>query len=326
MLAASHRSAHDTVRGSLTRASVQQVGVVLAPVPALVMGVLVMRGEGVSQAVWGLNVAAAAMGVALAVVALRWSRLAIPEGPWRWGGLAALLVLLGATLFFPGVEGVHRWLPLGPVRVHGGALLLPPLLVALGAVSRVPATVVALAALFVLLLQPDAAQAASFCAGWVVIMVSRREENTTAVILGSLALAVACLFRPDPLEPVPHVEGIVGMAAAQGAGWAWGSLLSLAVMPVALAVFMERPVGMVLAVYTAGTFAAAWLGDYPVPVLGYGVSPILGYFGAVALYALVERRGGGAPKGDLAEGQILTTAGKPRAGSLRRWEDVFPHR
>lgn len=36
--------------------------------------------------------------------------------------------------------------------------------------------------------------------------------------------------------------------------------------------------GISLATYTA-------LGHHPVPVLGYGVAPILGFFGAVALAA-----------------------------------------
>jgi len=42
---------------------------------------------------------------------------------------------------------------------------------------------------------------------------------------------------------------------------------------------------LALALHTTGTLAAAWLGDHPVPILGYGVSPILGYYLAAAAYA-----------------------------------------
>lgn len=105
------------------------------------------------------------------------------------------------------------------------------------------------------------------------------------MIVISISLAAACLLRPDPLEPVPHVEGIVGMAMARGPMLAVAALVSLAVLPFAQALLLERPVGLVLATYTAGLLMAAWLGHHPVPVLGYGVSPILGYYGAVTLAA-----------------------------------------
>jgi len=147
----------------------------------------------------------------------------------------------------------------------------------------------AFAVLVVLLLQPDAAQAASFCAAWIGIVAVRRGKRTPAVIVVSLLLAVASMLRPDRLEPVPHVEGIVGMAAAREPNLAAAALLSLGVLPLAQALFLERQVGFVLATYTAGLLVAAWLGHHPVPVLGYGVSPILGYYGAVTVAAFLGR-------------------------------------
>jgi hypothetical protein len=185
------------------------------------------------------------------------------------------------------MDGVHRWVPLGPVQIHAGALLLPPLLVTLLEAPWITAVVCAFAVLVVLLLQPDAAQAASFCAAWIVIAAVRREKRVTGVIGGSILLAAASLLRGDPLDPVRHVEGIVGMAADQASGLAVAALASLVVLPLALAFFLERRVGRVLATYTAVQLIAAWFGNHPVPVLGYGISPILGYYGGVALAALL---------------------------------------
>ncbi len=86
---------------------------------------------------------------------------------------------------------------------------------------------------------------------------------------------------------------VVGLSLASVA-LAWGdmvSLLSLVSLPLALVLFLERRFGIVLALYTVGTLIAAWLGNYPVPILGYGVSPVLGYYGAIVMCVLLYRRG-----------------------------------
>lgn len=273
----------------MTREPVQIVGALLAPVAPLVVGVIIMRGGGVPAGIWLLNVAAATVGLSFAAGALVWPGLATPfRGSLRWAVLIGV-VLLGASLPAHGTEGVHRWIPIGPVQIHAGALLLPPLLVALLETSWIMSVVGAFAVLVVLLLQPDAAQAASFCAAWIGIVAIRREMRARAVIGVSILLAAACMLRPDPLEPVSHVEGILGMAAAQALILAAAALVSLAVLPLALALFLERRVGIVLGIYTVVPLFAAWLGNHPVPVVGYGVSPILGYYGAVTMAALISR-------------------------------------
>ncbi len=266
------------------------VGLLLAPVFPLTVGVITMLGAGVPTVVWALNVAAFAIGLSLATFTeLRLGR-ARPLGPsaW-WGALLIVVALLGATLLTQGIEGVHRWMGLGPLQIHAAAFLLPPLLVALLRAPWKPALVGAGAVLVLLMLQPDAAQAAAFCAAWIGIVATRREEGRAAVITASVLVAVACAFRSDPLEPVAHVEGIVGLASTQGAVLAVAALVSLAVLPLAQAFLLERPVGPVLATYTAGLLMAAWLGHHPVPVLGYGVSPILGYYGAVVMASFLGR-------------------------------------
>lgn len=272
------------------------VGALLAPVAPLAVGVVIMRGEGLPPGIWALNLAAAAVGLSIAVLALVWGgRVIRSGGGLRWSVLLVGVALLGATLTAPGTEGVHRWLPLGPVQIHAGAVLLPPLLVALLESPWISAVAGAFVVLVVLLLQPDAAQAASFGAAWLCLVAFRREKGAIAVMIASVVLAAASLVRADPLSPVPHVEGIVGLAAAQGPALAVAALASLAALPLAQAMLLERRVGLVLATYTAGLLVAAWLGDHPVPVLGYGVSPILGYYGAVTLAGSVGGRETGGP-------------------------------
>lgn len=291
-----------TPRGSSLERAVPEGILLLAPLPALSIGILVMSSAGLAPSIWMANGAAALVGVLAALAAWAWRRLA-GRGPvplsWL---LPSALVLLGATLMAPGVQGVHRWLPVGPVQLHAGALLLPPLLVALSRARWVPSVAVAIMSSIILLLQPDAAQAASFAAGWVVLAVTepgRTGRGRRGMIVAVAALAAASLLRTDPLGPVPHVEGIVGMAAAKGLPWAAAGVASLLVVPASLAWSRGRP-ETALAAYTITTLFAAWLGHHPVPILGFGVSPILGYYLALTALALgpppqVLPRGNAAP-------------------------------
>lgn len=263
----------------------------LAPVPALVVGVLTMRMSDVPAALWGQNLAAWAVGTLLCLGLWR-TRTSARRG--RWFDFAAVLTLgaLAATLLAPGVEGVHRWVPLGPVRLHAAAVLLPLLLVAMPGLSQARgwriSAAVAVGVAFILWLQPDAAQATAFAAGCLVLLLpaAGRDPLRLACILVLPVLAGLAWLRRDPLAPVPHVEGIVDLAAGLGAGWAVAAVASLLVLPLP---FLRAGrgagthAGLALGAYLATTVLAAFLGNFPVPVMGYGVSPIIGYLAGLGV-------------------------------------------
>lgn len=257
----------------------------LAPVPAVGVGAVVMGLAGVPPVVWGQNVAAVVLGVVMVFVVMR--RPQIRRGPAVWATLV-MVALLAATLLTPGVDGVHRWLPIGPVRLHAAALLLPPTLVLLAGTGLVASASVALAALLILLAQPDAAQACAFAAGWACL-AARHGRRVILPIALALALAAVCLLRPDPLQPVPHVEGVVGLAFADAPLLGITSVAALLLVPIAIAVLLRLPISLALATYTLGTLIAAWLGHFPVPMLGHGLSPILGYYLAVGVAHATKR-------------------------------------
>lgn len=263
----------------------------LAPVPALVVGVLTMRMSDVPAPLWGQNVAAW-VGGTLLCLGFWWARS--PFRRWRWFDFAAVLTLgaLAATLLAPGVEGVHRWVPLGPVRLHAAAVLLPLLLVAMQRLLQARgwwlSTAVAVGVAVVLFLQPDAAQATAFAAGCLVLLLPRAGRDALRLIclLSLPLLAGLTWLRRDPLAPVPHVEGIVDLAAGLVAGWAVAAVVSLLVLP--LPFFHAgrgagKHAGLALGTYVTITVLAAFLGNFPVPVMGYGVSPIIGYLAGLGI-------------------------------------------
>lgn len=255
------------------------------------MGILVMRASGVPATAWGQNLVACVIGILL------WFTLTRPRSSPRSGGAlqvvgALALGCLAATWLDGGVQGVHRWVMLGPVRVHAGALVLPLMLATLAGLERAgnrrASTLLSLATALVLVLQPDAAQATAFVAGAVVLLLSRSPSEGRAWIrlVPLLALAGLSWLRKDPLAPVPHVEGIVGLAAELGIGWGAAAAASLLLLPVPFFTARGRGdsrAGLAIGTYVAVTILAPALGSFPVPVLGHGASPIIGYFVAIGL-------------------------------------------
>lgn len=230
------------------------------------------------------NAAGAVLGLCAALILSRGGRVTAHDSrPVGWLVVVGV-TLLGGALLVPGVENVHRWLPLGPLNLHVGAVVLPPVLVMLGTRRWGYSVLGAVSVLAILLVQPDAAKAAAFAAGWCVPVAMARGRTAALALAAVGLLAGATWLRPDPLDPVPHVEGIVGMAIDQSILWGAAGVLSLVLVPLVLLLSPQRRAGAALAAYMTVTLAAAWIGHYPVPFMGYGVAPILGYYlGVVAL-------------------------------------------
>jgi hypothetical protein len=262
-----------------------------APLPALLAGVLTMRHLGVRTSAWSMNLAAAALGLLL-FAWMRYSARPVSRSAWlvaAGGSIAALLL----PFAFTGLEGVHRWVSVAGFGLHASAIVAPVLIACIAtAPGRRAAFVVAAASVLILALQPDAAQASSVAAAACVIHARNRglrRREVTAGVVTLIALAMASLIPDDPLKPVRHVEGIFEVVSSRGTVWMLmgTAALLLLTVPFLLAwVRRRQSLSLALGVYVAMiTIAPAW-GVFPVPVMGYGVSPILGYFIALALNAV----------------------------------------
>lgn len=257
------------------------VALLATPVPALAMGVVVMRSAGLSTVLWSQNVAAAVLGALLCVAAAARTRRRPPAStaaPWL---VVVGAAALAATFVSPGIEGVHRWVGIGPLRLHVAAALLPAMLAVLyeaggGRRTAVYGPIMVALALFA---QPDAAEASAFAVAWAIIAGARRRAGETSGALVVLALGAATLFRSDPLGPVPYVEGILRLAQTQSAGRAVTGGLSLLLLPLPFLLdASQRWLGAAVAAYWLCILLAASVGNYPVPLMGYGAAPILGYY------------------------------------------------
>lgn len=255
-------------------------------------GAFVMAHGGLGAGLWLRNPAAWLLA-AFPVLGL--SRL------WRpslWWLLPAPLLLV-ASLSGTGQSGVHRWLALGPVLLNAAAFVLPFALASLRPTATAQGRLAQGAALVcvsaLLAWQPDRSQLIAFGVA-VLIFVWRSYglRARLAAIIILLAALILCLMRPDPLLPVAHVEGMAAL------GWSISPLLGV-LMTAALALCALSPLWLITqasqrtaALSLSAYFLLsgfAWLyGAYPMPLAGYGVSFVIGWWlGVAPLLAGAER-------------------------------------
>ena len=206
-----------------------------------------------------------------------------------WAVLALGAALLATGLFGASADGAARWIWIGPLSVQVSLVVLPFMLVAFARHRDWPGTAgIALAAV-ALAIQPDRAMAGILALGLAALAASRRDVLSVIALLIASAAFAATLARPDALPAVPFVDRVLftafGVHPLAGAAILLGA--GLLVVP-AIAGRLRDPIGggayLVFGAVWAGAVAAAALGNYPTPVVGYGGSAILGYVLSLAVF------------------------------------------
>lgn len=182
----------------------------------------------------------------------------------------------------------QRWLKLGGVRIYLAACLLPACLFLINEIARTTSqrkTLIAVSTLLLLTLalHTDAAQAIAFALALLLIM---SRSGCSLVQLGFLTLtSIASLtlawINEPAISPVNYVEGVIQLASSQHliAG-IWTSLVTLA-LPAGLAWLAwkrQQPGIAAAALYYLVISGFAYAQLTPMPLLGFGASPIIGYF------------------------------------------------
>ncbi|MEJ6011861.1 hypothetical protein [Novosphingobium aquae] len=264
---------------------------IAAYLAAVAGGIVWMLTAGAPPMFAAVNALAACL--ALAIAAVLW------RTPSQKLELVALwlapLAIAASIVFGPDVDGVHRWIAIGPLRLHAAALFGPAFLVAFQRRADWFGTAAAIVMAGLVMLQPDmgAALALSSAIG-LALFFEFRWDRLIAFAASAAALGVTAI-RPDRLEPVPFVETVLQNI------WRHGSLPGL-LIPLALLAAISAPAltsagrrfeGAALAGWLLGLAAASLLGPFPTPLIGYGAAPILGY--GIALGLLGRARPNPAP-------------------------------
>ncbi len=255
--------------------------VIAAYLAAVAGGIGWMLVAGAPSMFAGVNAVAALL--ALAIAAVLWRR------PSRRTELVALVLapaaIAASIAFGPDVDGVHRWLAIGPLRLHAAALFGPAFLVAFQRRTDWLGSAAAIVMAGLVALQPDMGVALALaCAIGLALVFEFRWDRMIAFSASAAALGFTAI-RPDRLDPVPFVENVLQDI------WGNGSLPGLAI-PLALLAAIAAPVlrstgrrteGAAVAGWFLGLAAASLFRPFPTPLIGYGAAPILGYGIALGL-------------------------------------------
>jgi hypothetical protein len=236
------------------------------------------------------------------------------------GGAAAALgaLLLATALFGAPVEGASRWVRVGGLSLQVSLIVLPAMLVAFAQRRDLLATVGVVLAAVALALQPDRAMAGVTVGALAALALFRRDRWVVPALAVAAAGFASTLLRPDRLPAVPYVDRILYTAfevhALAGIAVLGGALLL--VVPAVAGLRLDPENRDVYAVFGAvwlGTVAAAALGNYPTPLVGYGGSAILGY----ALSLSFMHRSAPAPAAVPQRAEHAARGGSPGGSDLR---------
>jgi hypothetical protein len=269
----------------------------------VVCGLLLMSLASVSSELLllqaGVAILLAPIALVVSIVACRMSRTAV----------TMFLLLIAVAVLFVGfcgcdIDGMRRWICVGPLRLHVPAVLVSPFLVSFCNFRRdneaarenrlmfIAATVVILAVAWA----SDLSYAAALVAGLVVGAVARSQklEALYWICFGVVALFLA-VARDVDIPPVLHTEGILSVAFAHSRSLGVIALLSLFLACASPLIFWRRTLPLwqqssVLSLFALFVVLAGFglTQKWPVVFMGFGSGPILGAALAIGILSGVR--------------------------------------
>lgn len=261
----------------------------LCALPGILIGTLIMYTNGISLSIYIQNLICLVIGGILSTIYMSKEYNIIPK---NISVMAVLNVLfLGSTFLFDGIDGVHRWFSIGRINLNVAFISLPILLIVINKFLQngymKKSYILILAVAIVLFLQPDASMISAFSAALIpAFYINQNKKGLKYILVTLTILSIISWINIDNLEPVSYVEGIIVLA--QNSGWLYlvGCVLSVLVM---LLPFVKRDncgqrkvISRSLGLFFFVLILSAILGNFPVPLIGYGSSPIIGYLISVS--------------------------------------------
>jgi hypothetical protein len=252
---------------------------------AVMIGMTYMLAAGAPPRYLLVNLAGLALG-ATAWLALGRAAGSRPAGAGPMVFALAIPLLLTA-LFGVSVEGASRWVSLGPLSLQVSLIVLPVMLVLYARRPDEIGMAGIMVAALALAIQPDRAMSGALMAGLLALAISKQGRVPMVAAAASTLAFVWTLLKPDTSPAVPYVDGIFYTAfdvhPLAGCAVAIGAVALILPAAAGRRALGERAALWAFGGCWSGAIAAAALGNYPTPLLGYGGSAVLGYLLSVAL-------------------------------------------
>lgn len=253
---------------------------------AVGIGIAYMQAAGAPSRYLLVNLAALVLGSTawLALGAAGRSRLA-------GAGLAILAMsvpLLLTARFGIAANGAARWVSVGPLTVQVSLILVPVMILLYARRPDAAGTAGMMVAALALALQPDRAMAGVLAASLLVLAFDARGRLPILAAAAAVAAFGWTLLSPDALPATLFVDRILYAAfdihPLAGAAVAAGA--AALIVPAAVGLWKgegDRAALLAFGACWSAIVAAAALGNYPTPLVGYGGSAVLGYLLSVSL-------------------------------------------
>ena len=199
------------------------------------------------------------------------------------------LACMISTLFHDGIEGVFRWLIVGPLHINISSIIIPLILYNYFTFEKInpyKASIPVIIASLILVFQPDAGQSLALIFGLLPFLPTVITIRKIAVFWALLIfLSTIVWFQADPLEPVQYVENIFALIAnAPYLGKALVVVAAVSIfIPVVIIGDLTSKLTLSILLYFLGGLLATLFGHFPVHIIGAGISPVLGMLLAISL-------------------------------------------
>lgn len=216
----------------------------------------------------------------------------LPPIVWVIVCIAALLL----TFIDSGIEGVHRWTVIGPVRLYISVIVLPVFFINVWSLLKKEKWIFLTGAIIcisiLLTLQPDASIMTAFSVTCAVMFWDKMKKSYWLLFIMFLtSLSMVTWVFLDELEPVEYVEGIFRLISDKGIIWSILGIISLAIMIIPFLLFSpdaNKRLSVCFGMYFATILVTTIFGNFPVPLMGYGISPIIGYYISIIWFTRVK--------------------------------------
>lgn len=257
----------------------------LGPIIATIAGMMTVKSYSIPISVFYPNLVAIIVGILLSLsIIFKWHEVKLKQV--KAISILSVIFLLSSFLF-PGQTNVHRWISIASFNLNISMIVLPIILFCLNyflqSKNFLEAIILFVITGIALTYQPDAGQATSFALA-VLIVFGLNKTNLAlffGVFITASIIIVMSWLRVDLLEPVEYVEEILYMLRS------FGPIGHFAILVTAIFSFypfiymstkQSKALPVAFIVYLLSTFVVTEFGHYPVPLLGAGASPIIGWY------------------------------------------------
>lgn len=257
----------------------------IVAIPPIVGSFIVLALAAVGRCVWSIHLLAIGLACLLAAACALLGKLGSRQ---LVAHTIVVLTLIGLAIPLAGdASGPERWISVGPLMLYVAPLLLPSfiaacsVLVGKGDRSQMISYASILGAALLLVVQPDASQVLALLAASLVVVAQYRfgALKSGLVLLPLVFITMWAFSRPDPLQPVPHVEEVFALGLGHSL-FAGAAIIASAAALIAGLWFqsLRGPFWLsAVAAYYAVLFVCSTTGITPAPLVGYGAGPILGF-------------------------------------------------